>query len=54
MSLAVSPMVKNLHFHCREHGFDPWSRNWNSTIAWHGVAKKKKKKNERKKKAIKF
>ena len=46
MSLAVSPVVKNLHFHCREHGFDPWSRNWNSTcyIAWHGVVEKKKKK----------
>ena len=21
------PVVKILHFHCRGHGFDPWSRN---------------------------
>ena len=22
-----SPVVKTLHFHCRKHGFDPWSGN---------------------------
>ena len=21
------PMVRTLHFHCREHGFDPWQGN---------------------------
>ena len=25
--LPGGPVVKNLHFHCREHRFDPWSGN---------------------------
>ena len=29
------PVVKTLCFHCRDHGFDPWLRNWNPTC--HGA-----------------
>ena len=25
--LLGGPVAKTLHFHCREHGFDPWLRN---------------------------
>ena len=25
--LPGGPVAKTLHFHCREHGFDPWLRN---------------------------
>ena len=35
-------MVKTLHFHCRGHGFDPWSGNQDPPHALlHGKKKKK-------------
>ena len=39
------PVVRALCFHCRGHGFDPWSGNQDSTS--HMARPKKKKKNQK-------
>lgn len=36
------PVIKNLHFHCRERGFHPWPGELRPYLP-HGAAKKKKK-----------
>ena len=44
-------MVRTPHFHCRRHGFHPWSGNWDlsSLLAWPKIERKKGKKEKRKK-----
>ena len=37
-----SPAVKTLRFHCRGHGFDPWSANQDPEC--HAVGSKEKRK----------
>ena len=47
-SLAFIPVVKILCFHCRRHGFDPWSGNKDHTCCMAPDPPKRKKATQRK------